>query len=84
VITVSAADAATYCRALRNLCGIWVGGSSGAAVAAAARWLRGRKEMRAVVICPDHGWLYEDTLDNPWWLERHDLIRPYDRLVHRR
>jgi cysteine synthase A len=48
------------CRALERQAGISVGGSSGAAVVAALRWLVGRPSgRRVVVVCPDGGAGYD-------------------------
>jgi cysteine synthase A len=61
--------AIAVCRALRDAGGPWVGGSSGAALAACLEHLERNPQLRhPVVICPDHGRSYADTLYDDAWL----------------
>jgi N-(2-amino-2-carboxyethyl)-L-glutamate synthase len=57
---VEDAMAIATCRAFERDAGISVGGSSGAAILAALRWLQGRRSGRhVVVVCPDGGASYD-------------------------
>lgn len=70
VETVSAGEAFRCCRLLADMHGVRVGGSSGAAIAAALAWTQRRGPAAPVVcICPDHGSHYEDTLFSDEWLQ---------------
>jgi N-(2-amino-2-carboxyethyl)-L-glutamate synthase len=65
---VSAADAVGVCLWLADQTGIQVGGSSGAAIAAALRRLeRGHDETDLAVICPDGGDRYVNTIYSASW-----------------
>jgi cysteine synthase A len=72
---VSEATAAATCHALRDRTGIGVGGSSGAVLAAAARFLRGRAPGEPVVcVCADGADRYEDTVYDAGWLARNEIV----------
>jgi 2,3-diaminopropionate biosynthesis protein SbnA len=72
VIKVSAQDAFDYCRELYRCVGIEVGGSSGAAIAACALYLRTHASADTpVCICPDHGANYRSTIFSDEWM-RHN------------
>jgi cysteine synthase len=65
---VSAADAVGTCLWLADHTGIQVGGSSGAAIAAALRLLeRGHDETDLAVVCPDGGDRYANTIYAASW-----------------
>lgn len=68
VAVVDGADAFASCRALLAGAGLELGGSSGAAVVAAARWLEARPAARVALICPDHGANYRTTIFDDAWL----------------
>ncbi len=67
-------EAISACRALSEETGMRVGGSSGAVLAACARYLVSRPELRhPVCICPDSGENYGDTIYDEGWIRRHGL-----------
>jgi cysteine synthase len=69
VVQVDARSAVGYARYLADAGIARVGGSSGAAVAAAVRLLaESESEVRALVLCPDHGDLYLDTIFDRSWM----------------
>lgn len=62
------------CRMLGAETGIKVGGSSGAVLAACARYLRAHRDARTVVcVCPDDGGHYASTVFNDAWLSDQHL-----------
>lgn len=66
---VSDAEAFGACRGLESACGISVGGSSGAVLAAAARFLEEEPGPGEVLcLCPDSGLGYRSTIWNDTWL----------------
>ena len=71
-------EAITTCHAAAQA-GVSIGGSSGAALAAAIRWLRAGHENPArrsgpvAVVCPDGAENYLDTLFDPAWLEHRGI-----------
>ncbi|WP_157877657.1 pyridoxal-phosphate dependent enzyme [Streptomyces kanamyceticus] len=66
------AEAVAACQVLRAQTGVGVGGSSGAVLAAAARYLTERPEAeRVVCLCADGADRYEDTLYSGAWLREH-------------
>jgi len=69
VAVMGGAEAFATCRALLAGTGLELGGSSGAAVAAAARWLDRHPDAQVAVICPDHGANYRTTIFDDAWLE---------------
>ncbi|HEY2580010.1 MAG TPA: cysteine synthase family protein [Streptosporangiaceae bacterium] len=71
---ISEAEAIATCHAVREATNIGLGGSSGAVVAAAARYLSGHTPKRPVIcICPDGSDRYEETLYDREWLNNNDL-----------
>jgi N-(2-amino-2-carboxyethyl)-L-glutamate synthase len=70
VVHVDAGTAFATCRALDRHCGLRIGGSSGAVLAACGQYLqRGAHDLRRVVcLCPDGGAGYESTIWNDRWL----------------
>jgi N-(2-amino-2-carboxyethyl)-L-glutamate synthase len=72
------AEAIATCHAAAQA-GVSIGGSSGAALAAAIRWLRAGPENPAhgsgavAVVCPDGAENYVDTLFDPTWLEHRSI-----------
>ncbi len=71
---ISEAEAIATCRALRKATNLGVGGSSGAVVAAAARYISERVPDRPVIcICPDGCDRYEQTIYDDRWLADNDL-----------
>jgi len=80
VVRISAQAAFGYCRALAAA-GVLVGGSSGAAVAAAAIELRGQPSARALCLCPDHGDNYRSTVFDDGWLLANGLSLAEEALV---
>lgn len=70
-VVVAEAEAVALCRRLARDAGVCVGGSSGAALAACARWLRAHPEVRhPVCICPDGGGGYASTVYSDRWLRQ--------------
>jgi cysteine synthase A len=62
-------EAFAFCRALREATGILVGGSSGAVLAACARYLQVHPEMQHVVcLCADGGENYATSIFHDEWL----------------
>lgn len=70
---ISEAEALATCHALREATNIGLGGSSGAAVSAAARYISRRTPKRPVIcICPDGSDRYEETIyDHGWLTDNH-------------
>ncbi len=68
LIYVGDNEAFAFCRALDAATGIKVGGSSGACLAACARYLQSHgKAERAVCMCADRGEHYASSIfSNPW------------------
>jgi cystathionine beta-synthase len=61
--------------------GMFVGGSSGAAVAGAIKWLRRQEEpLRAVVLLPDSGSRYMSKIYNDQWMKENGFLEPETRL----
>ena len=74
LIYIEDCEAFALCRALDAATGIKVGGSSGACLAACARYLQShRKAERTVCICPDSGEHYASTIFSNEWLVRNRL-----------
>jgi len=73
-ILVGDREAFAACRALAVATGLWVGGSSGAVIAAAA-CLVAREEDAERVVClsPDGGDRYRSTIYDDGWLAEHGL-----------
>ena len=78
VIYVEDCEAFAFCRAVRAATGIWIGGSSGACIAACAQYLHAHVEVdRAVCICADRGENYASSVFSDTWLDDNGLhIRP--------
>jgi cysteine synthase A len=75
VIHVGAAAAFGCCRALQATAGLWVGGSSGAVIAACLQYMRVHEEVtRVVCVCPDTGTNYGTTIWNDEWLDRQGVV----------
>ena len=74
VVYVGDSEAFAFCRALDSATGLKVGGSSGACLAACARYLEfhGRIE-RAVCICADRGEHYASSIFSDSWLAQSGL-----------
>lgn len=67
-------EAIAFCRALDDATGIKIGGSSGAALAACARYLQAHDHVeRAVCICPDRGEHYASSIFSDTWLAQNAL-----------
>lgn len=80
-ILVGDREAFAVCRALARASGLRVGGSSGAVIAAAGRFLeRERSARRVVCLCPDGGERYRSTIFDDAWLARHGLALDNSRL----
>jgi N-(2-amino-2-carboxyethyl)-L-glutamate synthase len=75
VIILSQSDIVKGCRDLLADHNLFMGGSSGAAYAAADRVLKGinKKDVNAVFICPDGGNSYIDTIYNDDWVAQNVL-----------
>ena len=69
VVHVGDEHAFAACRALEASCGISVGGSSGAVLAACAQYLDTSPDLeRVVCLCPDNGFSYRSTIWNDAWI----------------
>ena len=69
VVIVDDADTVSHCHTLAETTGIRLGGSSGAVLAACARYLAEHPEITSpVCVCPDSGGNYTQTLYAPKWL----------------
>jgi cysteine synthase A len=74
LIYVGDCEAFAFCRALKAATGIEVGGSSGACLAACARYLQLHAGTeRPVCICADSGDHYASSIFNDAWLVRNGL-----------
>jgi cysteine synthase len=74
LIYVGDREAFAFCRALDAATGIKVGGSSGACLAACARYLQTHtKSEHAVCICADRGEHYASTIFSNSWLAQNGL-----------
>ncbi len=73
-VRVTAREAVASCDWVASELGVRVGGSSGAAVAGALRWMReGFGAEHMVVVCPDGGERYEDTIYSQNWRRAKNL-----------
>jgi 2,3-diaminopropionate biosynthesis protein SbnA len=71
---ISEVEAIATCHAVRRCTNIGLGGSSGALIAAAARFLGARRPAGPVIcLCPDGSDRYENTLYNQEWLRERDI-----------
>lgn len=74
LIYVGDCEAFAFCRALDSATGIKVGGSSGACLAACARYLQANEKIeRAVCLCADRGENYASSIFNDPWLAQSGL-----------
>jgi len=74
---VDDATAFVLCRMLARGTGIRVGGSSGAVLAACARYLQVHPAVRNVVcVCPDDGSHYATTIFDDGWISGQQVKRP--------
>ncbi|MGB3565386.1 MAG: pyridoxal-phosphate dependent enzyme [Thermoanaerobaculia bacterium] len=74
LIYVGDCEAFTFCRALDAATGIKVGGSSGACLAACARYLQSHSRVeRLVCICADRGEHYASSIFSNSWLAQNGL-----------
>ena len=74
VIYVEDCEAIAFCRALDAATGLKIGGSSGAALAACARYLQAHGNVeRAVCVCPDRGEHYASSIFSDTWLAQNAL-----------
>jgi cysteine synthase A len=74
LIYVGDCEAFTFCRALDAATGIKVGGSSGACLAACARYLQSHSRVeRSVCICADRGEHYASSIFSNSWLAQNGL-----------
>jgi N-(2-amino-2-carboxyethyl)-L-glutamate synthase len=83
VIKVSDHDAFVNCRRLALDEGLLLGGSSGSLVAAARLCLqRLTAPCRMVLVMPDSGVKYLDTVYDDQWLKAHNLVSVLDAIRH--
>jgi cysteine synthase len=75
LMEVAEPEAAAMCHLLAGA-GLDVGGSSGAVVAAACRYLARRPLANPVCICPDAASFYRDTLYSQPWLAARGITLP--------
>lgn len=69
LIFIGDAEAFAWCRKVENETGISVGGSSGACIAASAKYLTLNRDIEsAVCVCADHGQFYASSIFNDGWL----------------
>jgi len=74
VVYVGDCEAFAFCRALDAAMGLKVGGSSGACLAACARYLQFHAKVeRAVSICADRGEHYASSIFSDSWLAQNGL-----------
>jgi cysteine synthase A len=67
-------EAFAFCRALKDATGINVGGSSGAVLAACAKYLQAHPLVENVVcVCADSGDNYTNSIFNDDWLQKQGL-----------
>jgi 2,3-diaminopropionate biosynthesis protein SbnA len=67
-------EAIAFCRALDTATGMKIGGSSGAALAACARYLQAHDKVeRAVCVCADRGEHYASSIFSDTWLAQNAL-----------
>ncbi|MEA2080810.1 MAG: 2,3-diaminopropionate biosynthesis protein SbnA [Pseudomonadota bacterium] len=74
LIYVGDCEAFAFCRAVDDATGLKVGGSSGACLAACARYLQSHtRAERAVCICADRGEHYASSIFSDSWLAQNGL-----------
>lgn len=77
VVRVSPREAIVRCHQLRRRGIVDVGGSSGAAIVAAETVLSAATQATsALVICPDHGQLYEESIYSAQWCAANGIALP--------
>lgn len=70
---VSAAEAFLATRILHRVHGLYMGGTSGAAYLVARWWAQQHPDARVVVLFPDEGYRYQETIYNDEWLHRQGI-----------
>jgi N-(2-amino-2-carboxyethyl)-L-glutamate synthase len=82
-------EAFAFCRMLWDVTGIKVGGSSGAVIAACARYLEAHPEAENVVcVCADTGDNYTNSIFNDAWIQKQELtilkehLEPVQEIVY--
>jgi cysteine synthase A len=74
-------EAFAFCRALWETTRIKVGGSSGAVLAACAKYLHAHPEVKNVVcVCADSGDNYANTIFNDAWIQKQGFDVSKERL----
>jgi cysteine synthase A len=74
LVYVEDCEAFAFCRALDSATGIKVGGSSGACLAASARYLQVNSGLeRTVCLCADRGENYASSIFSDAWLAQNGL-----------
>lgn len=74
LLYVADSEAFAFCRAVDAATGLKIGGSSGACLAACARYLQSHRGIeRTVCICADRGEHYVSSIFNDSWLVRNGL-----------
>lgn len=73
---VSAAEAFCATRLLHRTKALFMGGTSGAAYMVANWWATQHPESRVVVLLPDEGYRYQETIYNDEWLHANDVWLP--------
>lgn len=79
-ILIKDEEAFAFCHCLLASTGICVGGSSGAVLAACARYLAQHPgKTRVVCVCADHGKIYTSSIFNNAWLQEQGVhLSPLD------
>jgi cysteine synthase len=75
-VIVAERDAVAWCYRARERFGLFVGGSSGAALVACARMVQRVKGLRIAVLLPDGGSNYADSVYDPRWLQERSIPVP--------
>jgi cysteine synthase len=73
---VSAAEAFRATRLLHQTKALFMGGTSGAAYMVANWWATQHPDRRVVVLFPDEGYRYQETIYNDQWLHDNDVWLP--------
>lgn len=84
VVRVNDRECFQMTRRLAREEGLFVGGSCGAAVAGAVKWLEqhDRPDLRVLVLLPDSGSRYLSKVYNDAWMEENGFLEPQARLGH--